>query len=384
MQLIFAEKNQHLIFFFVILPPKKLNLYKKIQYFLQNQPRSVVRFLKLFLVVLFGFLLWYDVFRHKQLAEISAQTQTAWQSERWWFIVATILLMPLNWILETRKWLVLVNKFERMNLWRGLRAVLAGVTFSLFFPNRVGEFAGRILFLKSKNSWRGTIATLVSSWAQQFILIAFGFLGFVYFLIRSWHVEQFILDVVIAMGLLLVSLILFLFLNLEAVVPIVRRIGTLKKYPNFVKQVQSLRRYTKKELATTLFWAFARYVIYSFQYYLVLRFFCIEAPFVRAFSCIATIYLLQTSIPLPPVMGLMARGEIALKIWGLFSTNAVGILAATFTLWIINLIIPAFIGLVFILRRRILTSVHHDSVTNKNLVNVGNTIAVDGIHADNK
>lgn len=355
----------------------------KLRLFLRKQPRSVVRILKLLLVVLFAFLLWYDVFRHKQLAEITQQIQTAWHSERWWFIVATVAFMPINWILETRKWLILVNKFERLNLWRGLRAVLAGVTFSLFFPNRIGEFAGRILFLKSKNSWRGTIATLVSSWAQQFILIAFGFLGFVYFLICSWHVEKIILDVVIGMGLMLVSLILFLFLNLEAIVPIVKRMGSLKKYPNFVKQVQSLRRYTKKELAATLFWAFIRYVIYSLQYYLVLRFFGIEAPFVRAFSCIATIYLLQTSIPLPPVMGLMARGEIALKIWGLFSTNTVGILAATFSLWIINLIIPAFIGLVFILRKRVIKLFNNDIHTQQKFDSFDNTSAVhDDIHAD--
>ena len=357
-----------------------MTYYKQLRAFFQNQPRTVVRILKLLLVLFFGFLLWFDVFRHKQLSEISLQFQTAWHTERWWFIVITCSLMPLNWILETRKWLVLVNKFERLSLLKGLRAVFAGVTFSLFFPNRIGEFAGRILFLKSKNSWRGTIATIVSSWAQQFILIAFGFLGFVYFLIRSWQVEKIILDVVVGMGLLLVSLILFLFLNLEAVVPIVKRMGSLKKFPGFVKQVQFLRRYTKKELAATLLWAFVRYTVYSVQYYLVLRFFGIEAPFVRAFSCIATIYLLQTSIPLPPVMGLMARGEIALKIWGTFSTNTVGILAATFTLWIINLIIPAIIGLFFILKKRVLKPVHHGLYTNKINYDVIIPVADDGIH----
>ncbi len=357
-----------------------MTYYKHLCALFQNQPRTVVRILKLLLVVFFGFLLWYDVFRHKQISEISLQFQTAWHTEQWRFFVFTCALMPLNWILETRKWLVLVNKFERLTLPAGLRAVFAGVTFSLFFPNRIGEFAGRILFLKSKNSWRGTIATIVSSWAQQFILITFGFLGFVYFMIRSWQVEKIILDVIVGMGVMFVSLILFLFLNLEAVVPIVKRMGSLRKFPGFVKKVQFLRRYTKKELAATLLWAFIRYGVYSVQYYLVLRFFGIEAPFVRAFSCIATIYLLQTSIPLPPVMGLMARGEIALKIWGAFSTNTVGILAATFTLWVINLIIPAIIGLFFILKKHVLKPVHHDIHTNKIYLDDITSVANDGVH----
>ena len=354
--------------------------FKHLRAYINNQPDVVVRILKLFLVVFFAFLLWYDVFRHKQLEEISRQFQNAWHTERWWFFVFTCFLMPLNWILETRKWLVLVNKFERLSLIAGLRAVFAGVTFSLFFPNRIGEFAGRILFLKSKNGWRGTIATIVSSWAQQFILIAFGFLGFIYFLIQSWQVEKIILEVVIGFGILLVSLILFLFLNLEALVPLVKRMGSLRKFPSFVKQVQFLRCYTKKELTATLLWAFIRYSIYSVQYYLILRFFGIEAPFVRAFSCIATIYLLQTSIPLPPVMGLMARGEIALKIWGAFSTNTVGILAATFTLWVINLIVPAIIGLFLILKKRILKPVHHEILTNKFHHDIAIPVADDGIY----
>ena len=111
-----------------------------------------------------------------------------------------------------------------------------------------------------------------------------------------------------------------------------------------------LRQYERRELFEALFWSFARYVIYSLQYYFMLRFFGIDVPFLRAASCIATIYLLQTSIPLPPVVGLLARGEVALKIWGLFTHNDLSILAATFSLWVINLIIPAFIGLVFILK----------------------------------
>jgi uncharacterized membrane protein YbhN (UPF0104 family) len=182
------------------------------------------------------------------------------------------------------------------------------------------------------------------------VLITFGFLGFIYFLITLWDTDKIIIDTIITLGGCVVGLLFLMFLNLEAVIPVFKKIRFLYRFPRLIKSVGMLRQYTRRELFEALFWSFVRYLIYSFQYYFMLRFFGIDVPILRAASCIATIYLLQTSIPLPPVVGLLARGEVALKIWGLFTQNDLSILAATFSLWVINLIIPAFIGLVFILK----------------------------------
>ncbi len=270
--------------------------------------------------------------------------------ENTFWLILTLLFLPLNWAAETLKWLPLVRRVQNLSFFAAFKAVFAGVTFSLFFPNRTGEFGGRILFLKKKNAFKGVISTFIGSWAQQLVLITFGFLGFIYFLITLWDTDKIVVDTIITLGAVVIALLLLMFLNLEAVVPVFRKIRFLYRFPRLIKSVGMLRQYTRRELFEALFWSFVRYVIYSLQYYFMLRFFGIDVPILRAASCIATIYLLQTSIPLPPVVGLLARGEVALKIWGLFTHNDLSILAATFSLWVINLIIPAFIGLVFILK----------------------------------
>ena len=71
-------------------------------------------------------------------------------------------------------------------------------------------------------------------------------------------------------------------------------------------------------------------------------------------------FFVQASIPLPPVMGLLARGEIALFIWGFFSEDQVAILAATFTLFVINIAIPALFGMAFIVQANILKSLGYE------------------------
>lgn len=305
--------------------------------------------MKALIVGLFLTLLWYDLFKRENFDEIYVLFLSELRGDNTFWLVATLLFLPLNWAAETLKWLPLVRQVQPLSFLGAFRAVFAGVTFSLFFPNRTGEFGGRILFLKKKNAFKGIFSTFIGSWAQQLILITFGFLGFAYFLITLWDTEQIIVDTVIMLGAGFVGLLFLMFLNLEVVVPVFRKISFLYRFPRLIKSVGMLRQYKRAALFEALFWSFVRYVVYSLQYYFMLRFFGIDVPLIRAASCIATIYLLQTSIPLPPVVGLLARGEVAIKIWGLFTQNTLSILAATFSLWVINLIIPAFIGLIFIL-----------------------------------
>jgi hypothetical protein len=343
-----------------------LRTYYKILLFFKRQPRYISWLIKSGLAVFFAFLLWYDIFKHERFEDIKSLFFAELKGENLGWLMACCVLMPLNWAAETVKWGFLVRRVQHISFWQAYRAVLAGVSSSLFLPNRVGDFGGRILFLKSKNALKVVMSTFVGGWAQQLILIAFGFLGFAFFLITMWQVDRLFLDSVLVFGVGLVIILLFIFLHLELVVPIFKKIRLLYKFPRLIKSVNILRQYTRRELLQTLLWAFIRYAIYVIQYYLMVRFFGIDVELLRGLSCIATIYLLQTSIPLPPVVGLLARGEIAVKIWGLFTDNNLSILAATYTLWVINLILPALIGLVFILQLNILKSLGYEKKSSEN------------------
>jgi len=97
--------------------------------------------------------------------------------------------------------------------------------------------------------------------------------------------------------------------------------------------------------------AWLRYGLYSIQYYAILRFYGIDLPLDAALAGVGSIYLLQTAIPLPPVLALLARGEIALLIWGIWGANALSILAASYTLFVLNLAFPALLGLFYIVKK---------------------------------
>ena len=280
------------------------------------------------------------------------------------WLLGAMLLMPLNWALETEKWRKLIRSFENLSFGLAFKAVISGVTLSMFTPNRIGEYGGRILYVSPENNWKAVIATLVGSFSQLLILLSCGLVGLFYFSLSYLVVDNYITYSILAMGIGFISLLLFCFFNIELIIPIARKIPWPNFLNSFIRQFAVLKRYDAATLFQVLKLSFLRYLVYSLQYYLLLRFFGIDAPFIPAMSAIASIYLLQTSIPLPPLWDLIVRGNIAIYIWSFFSTNELSILAATFGLWILNLIVPSLVGLVLILNTNVIKSLGYEKNNN--------------------
>ncbi len=281
------------------------------------------------------------------------------------WLIFTVILIPINWAFETLKWQALIKDFENLSFWKSYKAILVGITFSIFTPNRIGEYGGRVLLVKPENNWKAVIATLVGSFSQLLILLSFGIIGLLFFIQIFMEMEFWIWLSLLSVGILFTLLMLFCFFNIDLVIPLVKRIPYTHKLRRYVKHVNVLRNYSSSILSTALFYAFLRYSTYTLQYFFMLQFFGITVSIIKGLAGIATIFLLQTSIPLPPILDLFARGQIALEIWGFFSENEIGILASTFTLWILNLIIPALIGTVFIIRINVIQSLGYEKINDK-------------------
>jgi hypothetical protein len=149
------------------------------------------------------------------------------------------------------------------------------------------------------------------------------------------EIDGLYLQLFAALAVSVLTVMYALYFNLPRLAPLGRRFG---------RDFSLLTAFNRAELGGLLAWALLRYTVYSVQYWLLLRFFAIPVDTWTAFAGIATHFLVQTSVPLPPVAGLVARGNVAVYLWAGFGATAVSALAASLTLWMINLIIPALIG----------------------------------------
>ena len=91
--------------------------------------------------------------------------------------------------------------------------------------------------------------------------------------------------------------------------------------------------------------------------YLLLKIFSVDLPFFHAMIIIAVTFFVMTIIPTIAITELGIRGSVSLFLIGIYfggpesvpQSITLGIIAASTSLWIINLTIPALIGAIFVL-----------------------------------
>lgn len=311
---------------------------------------------KSILVTLLIVLIVREVVLHPSRDAVAAAFQKqASDPSAWLFLGIGFLLMPVNWGLEVLKWHRLTRVFATTSWSASVEAVLYGLTAGIITPSRVGEYAGRVIALPPKARGMGIYAQFVNSCAQNFIHLFFGsILGF-YFLQTAAHWPEAINAAFISVGLCICLLLLFILYRPNALLRLAHRWlpENLRFFGYSLPLRFDLASFDRKDSFFILSVSAIRYLIFTIQYALLLAFFGVDLPLPILFSGIGLIFLIQSGLPLPPFWAMLARGEIALFVWSPFTDQSLSILAATFSLWLVNLLLPAFVGSMIFVRKKI-------------------------------
>src|SRR4051812_26050514 len=98
------------------------------------------------------------------------------------------------------------------------------------------------------------------------------------------------------------------------------------------------------------YWCF----IFMTHYLFFLLWLNIEYPILTIFIMAALFFWVMAVIPSITLTELGIRGSVSIFLFRHFSSNTVGILAATAGIWFLNLIIPSIAGSILILRMKLL------------------------------
>jgi len=263
-----------------------------------------------------------------------------------------LILMPINWLVESVKWKLLINRIQPINLARSFKAVISGITIGIATPNRIGEIGGRILFIEKKNRNYGIIVTWIGSFSQFITTITTGVFGLIlllWFYPNLLYKSELINTITFLLLILFLVLIVWLFFNISKLKSFLLRFPFLKSKINLLN---SLSNIPNSILIKILFLSLIRFAIFSFQYYLLLHFFNVKISIFDSLISTSLIYLFTTLVPTTTLAELGIRGSLAIFFIGLFSENIPNIVFASFTLWIINLAIPALIGSIFLIKNK--------------------------------
>jgi hypothetical protein len=119
--------------------------------------------------------------------------------------------------------------------------------------------------------------------------------------------------------------------------------------------VESLQKFNGSFLSKILLLSSLRYAVFMAQYMAVFYLFSVNISPPVMLSAMSVVFLALAVIPSIALIEVGLRGEVSLRLVGLFSANSLGIGLTSVTIWFMNLIIPALIGTVLLLNIKLLS-----------------------------
>lgn len=322
--------------------------------------------IKIFINYVLGPLLfaWLSYAIYRQVAA-EPQLQQSWQhilqalnSYKISMLAAVIFLMGINWAIEAYKWKLAVSAVHPVSFLQSFKAVLSGVSFSVALPNRIGEYAGRLLFLPDGKRMRAVANTVGGSISQLLVTLICGLAGFI--LLKEPMQQQGLFSgdwylVLLAAATAITAVLTVLYFGMA-------HIGRwlVQKRPNsrYAYLVRSLQTFDLQLLLLLLLLSFLRYGVFIAQYFLLFTLFGVNASIIAIWSVISVVFLTLAVVPTIALVEIGLRGKISLQLMALFTANSLGVLLTTVSIWAINLIIPALIGSILILRIKVFKQKH--------------------------
>ncbi|WP_298302324.1 lysylphosphatidylglycerol synthase domain-containing protein [Hydrotalea sp.] len=279
---------------------------------------------------------------------------TSLTGQEGWKLMAVLLLTPVNWGIEAKKWQILLQTIQEISYAKAFKAVLTGQALAISSPNNVGEYVGRMVYAEEGNRGRTVALNLVASLSQLLITFIAGITAWIYLTHSDVAIEgklsdrlQFWLENMFWVIVLFTLLLVGVYYNLSVITNWVAQWPLLKKYNYFFTNITRLHW---KELTTVLKYSAFRFVIFLLQYLLMLQVCGVQEHVLILTGITALFFLVLAIVPTIALAELGIRGVLSLQLFGLVSSNMVGILFAATGIWFINRIIPALAGSILVLR----------------------------------
>ena len=311
------------------------------------------------LIILVGsFFYIYSVF-NKKTAEFSSLFENFAfipASQIAFFIGTLILLMLVNWGLESLKWKSLISPIYKISFFSAFKSILLGVFTGLFLPNRTGEWMGRIFSVPNSSKTALFVHTMIGNFAQLLTTLIMGIVALIYFSNFRSQLWQHISTIETLGGIPIKYWIIMV------ITIIIIFIATMLYLNNKTKQIKESLKYLQEISLAIYIKIFAisglRYFVFTLQYLLMFALFSVKIPLFDLTMLISLYFLILAAIPSVVYTEVGIRGGVGVFLFGLYShlhginewSMATQVVLVTLIVWLVNIIFPAIVGSIFLYR----------------------------------
>lgn len=272
-------------------------------------------------------------------------------------------LMFINWILEAKKWQILIKPLAKISLLHSLQSVWIGLSLATFLP--LGNYLGRIKNLPKENQFNSAGALLVNGGLQFWVTM----LGGMYGISQFFELDNFITFLLFVFWILIYLLGLFFYCKWSLVrtratvennyLPsdsLERRSHQRSQRVSYInnwlqKNLYFISQYSQKDILKTTFLSLLRYLVFLVQMILIFKVANFSLSIDKIIIGSSLLFAAKSILPVGGFfVGLSVREATALYFFS--SLGEEKVVTITFLLWIINIGIPVLVGSVLLLRSK--------------------------------
>ncbi len=274
--------------------------------------------------------------------------------EAWPLITFLLLGSVLNQGVEAYKWFLLGKSGPHFSYKNACKGVLAGLAIGMWMPGRVGAWLGKLHFVPSGRRSSALFPLMVSS-GMQFAVTLIAAIGSLLLLGSGITGDP---NALLSSRVLLFSgLFAFLFLIggwgfyrfLHA-----RKGRSLLERAGFqAEKLHSFRALSYQLYGKVFAVAALRYAVFFFQFLVALLFWVPQAPLMGFALGIPVVLFIVSVLPSFVLAKLGVREMVVVAVMAPLCGHEEQLLLASFSIWLVNLAIPALFGGMLLLRSRV-------------------------------
>ncbi|MDF2453517.1 MAG: hypothetical protein K0S26_3021 [Bacteroidota bacterium] len=260
-------------------------------------------------------------------------------------IAVTLLLMPVNWGIESYKWKRITSQIQSVSYKTALKSVFSGICVGNLAPGRAMEFLAKIYFFKPENRPDVTVLHFINGMFQMLITVTVGLIAVSMKLNKTDSSSNFIYYV-IAGGVCLIVFFCWAILNVSLIQSKLKLIKWFR-----VKDTTKIQ-FSGSLIIQLITLSAIRYLVFTSQFFILFNALSPQNNMLETMLSISAYFMLTSLIPMVSFIEPAIRAAIALFVFNGGDDTVIIVLCSTFV-WIINVVVPSLIGYIIILREKI-------------------------------
>ncbi len=247
-------------------------------------------------------------------------------------------------VLEALKWQSLLGNIMTTSFQDAWRMTMRGMSSALMMPNKSGDFIGKLYAIPKSERAKAFVLSSVGNLLQLAQTLVWGLVAMIWYIVYAPSVLK---SIKLHSSQTLFLLISILILSFVIFYIVKKYFSHTSWYKKGQEGLHAFRLLSSSQVLFVTLLSGLRYFIFISQYALIFYALGAELSWLQVFIAQSAIYFCLAFLPHTLLMDIALRAPLSLFFYAFFGVSEGHILLAAYSIYFLNILLPALSGLHF-------------------------------------